>query len=71
MPRPSPILRQDFIDIRFHALFVAVQDAPVQALLRGHPQGRISCSILLACAHCCALEIFNKALQCIRPAVEK
>ena len=40
----APVLAQDFINIGFHALFVTMEDPPVQALLGGHLLGWIGLS---------------------------
>ena len=61
---------QDLVDIGFHAIFVAVQDAPVQALLGGHAGGRVAGSLLLRCRSWRCCEILDEALQGIRAAVE-
>ena len=69
---PEAIAPDDLVDIGFHALLVAVEDAPVQALFGRHAlqcglAGRWFCPIPSAGA---LVEMLDQALEGVRAAVE-
>ena len=67
---PAGDLSNNLVDILFHAVFVAIQDAPSQPFLGCHLQRWIAGCLFLARVEIARLEKFDKALQGVRPAVE-